>query len=76
MRFKKSQMIPIFIIGIFLFTFSILYADISKSEAIDIVVNQIVREDIDNVIGYMTPEIYTDNYYILNDHKSLLVSCH
>ena len=69
----KTKIILISIIGIVLFTVSISYADVSKSAARDIVVNQIVGDEIENVNIYQEADVYSSSFYELNPYKSLSV---
>lgn len=50
-----------------------LNAAITRNDARDIVVNQIVGNEIENVNIYQEVEVYSDNSYELNPYKSLSV---
>ncbi|MBC8527222.1 MAG: caspase family protein [Candidatus Cloacimonetes bacterium] len=69
---KLSRLIGIPIIGIVIFAFSISYADVSKEQARDLVLNQIIGEkNIKNVNVYQETDIIFDSLYVIDICNSI-----
>lgn len=70
MRFKfKAYVMIVFLI---MSLYNVLLADISKTQAINIVMTEIVVDDSINV--YMEPDIQTGNIYNINPYKTINVN--